>query len=122
MTNCPRCRSKKIIKERSMDGRTKCQDCSLVLNHSIWDKFSEYRKKQDRAIDLEIFTKELVKIVELSNECLASDLEEECRYDHNRNCQTHGWFGLDGKDCPISEYKLSQKVQEHPMWKELEGE
>ena len=78
-------------------------------------------KNENRTEKLELFIKELIKIIELSNECLSSNLEEECRYDHNRNCQTHGWFGLDGKDCPVSEYKSAQKIQEHPMWEELKG-
>lgn len=33
------------------------------------------------------------------------DGSDRCRYDHNRNCQEHGYFGLDGDDCPIQQAK-----------------
>lgn len=30
--------------------------------------------------------------------------EEDCRFDHNRDCQEHAWFGIDGK-CPVAQSK-----------------
>lgn len=29
---------------------------------------------------------------------------EDCRFDHNRDCQEHGYFGIDG-NCPVAESK-----------------
>lgn len=33
---------------------------------------------------------------------LLDDLHEDtdCRFDHAGDCQEHGWFGLDGDECP----------------------
>lgn len=50
---------------------------------------------------------------------LLESQEEECRYDHRRNCQEHGWFGLNGEDCPTGQafvyhrkYNITVKANE----------
>ena len=61
----------------------------------------------------------LKKIKNLSEEIIYGSYpdDDDCRYDHNRNCQEHSCFGLDGDECPVSEFKtLIQTL------KQLEGE
>lgn len=42
--------------------------------------------------------------------------EENCRYDHNGNCQEHSWFGLDGNECPVGKArKLVELIENEKL-------
>ena len=58
--------------------------------------------KHDRISNLEA-------ALTLAKEITQSDRDEPCRYDHNRNCQNHSWFGLDGEDCPVDQFRQALK-------------
>lgn len=42
-------------------------------------------------------------------ENLLSSKDRKCRFDHNNNCQEHGWFGINGI-CPVDNaFKFLEK-------------
>ena len=56
--------------------------------------------------------KKLKELLKLSSEIILGSYpdDDDCRYDHNGNCQEHSFFGLDGNECPVSEFK--RKIRE----------
>lgn len=39
--------------------------------------------------------------------------DDNCRYDHDGDCQEHSWFGLDGDACPVEKAKrLVKKIED----------
>lgn len=72
---------------------------------------SQLIEARDKIQFLEKQVEALNNLMSLSKEiiCGLYPDEDDCRYDHNRNCQEHGWFGLDGEDCPVSQYKKTLK-------------
>jgi hypothetical protein len=83
---------------------------------------SESKEYRDEFEELKEFAKELIEVVDLACVCLESIAEDQCRYDHNRNCQEHGWFGLDGDDCPVEKWRRAREIQKHEMYKEMKNE
>lgn len=49
-------------------------------------------------------------IVDRATLSLLTDLDP-CQYDHNRDCQAHAVFGLDGDDCP---HEIARRLLDTP--------
>jgi hypothetical protein len=69
--------------------------------HDIWKSWKSERE------ELMADNKKLREHLKL----ILAPQEEDCRFDHNGNCQEHSWFGLEDENCPVKEARGALKKE-----------
>jgi hypothetical protein len=71
----------------------------IALDKYHFDLWQKQLDEKDAEIE------RLKKIIERQKEAmeiLLDHVDDECRFDHNRNCQNHGYLDLFGEECPVA--------------------
>lgn len=78
---------------------------NLILYKKISKLNEDIEKLQSQLEKCKQANEVLITFFKIAKEVTQSDRDEPCRYDHNKNCQEHTWFGLDGEDCPVEKLR-----------------
>jgi len=91
-----------IDAQKKHDAEAKVKELEVELDKTVLD-YNAASESSDRwrSQYFELEEKLAEAVTHLEN--MLEPQERKCRYDHNRNCQEHSWFGLDGEDCPVSQ-------------------
>ena len=86
---CPSCRSSSLF--LAVGGWVTCANIQCPDPTAVADLLDQSKRGGPLLAGLDL----LVDLVD----------DSECSYDHNRDCQTHCYFGLEGEDCPQAKLK-----------------